>query len=1191
MQRARRAAHAALALVVALCLSSVPAATPMFGGSIASAADVSWPPSTLVLSEIQTGGASASDEFVEIANQGAAPIDLIGLELVYATSSGSTVTRKATWVASTVLTPGKRSLVANAAGAYAAIGDAVYSSGFAATGGALALRIVGGAVVDAVAWGDASNAFVEGTAAAAPAASSSLERRPGGTLGNGLDTNDNAVDWFVSATPAPQGLAAPPVPDPGPEPTPGPTATPGPTVEPSPAPTPTLTPEPTPGPTATPEPTSAPTASPTPAPTASPTPTPAPTPTPTPAPIAISAARSMPDGETATIAGVLTTDLGALEAGRTAFVQDVTGGLALYLDAVVVAPVPAGTSIVARGTVDDRFAQRTLRVAETDVVITDSSALPAAPTTATGAAGELVEGSRIQIGGSVTEGPDALSDGSAVTVDDGSGAIRVIVTPAALAGRELAVGSIVSATGPLGQRDSSGTGVEGYRLYVTAVSDLTVAPPPSPTPAPTPTPTPEPTASPTSEPTPTATVSPTPTPTPTAEPSPSPSPVGLTIAAARTKPVGSTVTVRGIVTAEAGRLGTPPLIAIGDATGGIVVKLPDGFSAPSRGQALIVTGPLADPYGQLEIRPSTGGILGDDTGALPAALDLASSGPNDSTEGRLVRLSGVAVARPTKSTSGDIAVTVETTNGTRIKVMADASSGLTQASFAAGARYRIVGIAGQRASKKGAPDGYRVWARDRHDLTLLAAAPTPTPGATGSPRPPGGTPAVVSIATALRTTDRDVAVEAVVTAPASLLDGSGRRIVVQDATGAIEILLPKDASAPGVGARIRAVGRVGTAYGAPRLRATSVDRRGSAAVPAPLRVAGRLTTAHAWRLVAVAGRVDDVRKLGDRWRAEIVLGAQRFVVLVQPGARIANTALTEGRAAEVVGVVRPPYPSATDRRPSILPRSRADVRQAPAPASTPAAGAPGGNGSATGAADAGARASAGPSAMPADLVDLDGLVGIDVRVGGLVVELRPDGFMLDDGTAIGRVVLAGSAAESAALIEPDDAINVTGVVAIQPDGLAAVIVDDPAAIVLGSTLGDVESSPTPRRPGWRRTGRRVRPADRRLQRCAIRHPGRRRRPCRDADRRAAVGRADRPPSTPRAAAPGRPGRSPVGGRRRPAPGRSGPGHRPRSRLSGLVRGPCGGRARAVHGPCMGVENGPRRADARAKRPRFVRGRA
>src|SRR6476469_3714064 len=144
------------------------------------AAAFAWPTSTLVVSEVQTGGTSASDEFVEIANQGAGAVDLAGVEVVYATSSGSTVTRKGTWSVSTVLDPGKRVLLANAAGTYAALGDATYSGGFAATGGTVALRVVGGAVIDSVGWGDATNDLVEGSPAPAPAAGSSLERAPGG---------------------------------------------------------------------------------------------------------------------------------------------------------------------------------------------------------------------------------------------------------------------------------------------------------------------------------------------------------------------------------------------------------------------------------------------------------------------------------------------------------------------------------------------------------------------------------------------------------------------------------------------------------------------------------------------------------------------------------------------------------------------------------------------------------------------------------------------------------------------------------------------------------------------------------------------------------------------------------------------------------------------------------------------------
>ncbi|HEX2755229.1 MAG TPA: lamin tail domain-containing protein, partial [Candidatus Limnocylindrales bacterium] len=228
MSRARRAGPAALssALVLALVVASLATAAhrPFPRSSSAASpgggtAAVAWPASTLLISEIQTGGASASDEFAELANAGPIAVDLIGLELVYATSTGSTVTRKATWASSRILEPGRHLLVANAAGIVAGSADATYSGGFAGTGGAVVLRPVGGSPIDAVAWGDATNAFVEGVAASAPAAGSSIERRPGGASGNGIDTNDNAADFQV-ATPNPQNLASAPTPDPGASPSP-----------------------------------------------------------------------------------------------------------------------------------------------------------------------------------------------------------------------------------------------------------------------------------------------------------------------------------------------------------------------------------------------------------------------------------------------------------------------------------------------------------------------------------------------------------------------------------------------------------------------------------------------------------------------------------------------------------------------------------------------------------------------------------------------------------------------------------------------------------------------------------------------------------------------------------------------------------------------------------------------------------
>jgi hypothetical protein len=772
-----------------------------------------------------------------------------------------------------------------------------------------------------------------------------------------------------------------------------------------------------------------------------------------------------------TIEGVLTTALGALESSHGGFIQDASGGIALYLDAPVVGMWPSGMTVTVEGTVSSRFSQRTLRISESALIPGPTADLPAALPLETGAASEFFEGQRVRLSGTIIGAPDQLTDGLGVTLDDGSGTIRAVVGPEAVNGRSLASGMVATISGPLGQRDSSGTGTAGYRVHVTLPGELELAPTATPSPVPTPTPSPTPaptetpdasaTASPSASPSPTAVPTPSPIPTPTAtatptatpkpSPSPTPPPATVSLDAVRALPIGSTARTTGVVVAEDGRLGSPNLLGVGDATAGLVVHLPSGAGAYPRGTRLDVTGKLSAPYGQLEIRPAKSDIHLMGIASLPASTAVPSAGLTEALEGRLVTVTGRLTVKPTKSASGDLTFALERDGATAVKVMADASSRLGNAAFQRGATYRIMGFVGQRATRSGALDGYRVWLRDPADVSVVSPAtssPSTTPGS-GSPAPGATTVASISISRALKITDRTVAIEATVTAPATLLDASGRRIVAQDPSAAVELLLPTGSDAPPVGSRIHAEGRIGVAYGAPRLRVDRYTVDGSGSAPAPLVLHTAPAAAHEWRLVSVNGQVLSVHKLGDRWRAEIAVGKDRVVVVGQPGAGIASTTLVEGRSATVVGIVRRPAPTASDHRFAVTPRFPADVHVSGQPGPGQPAGAvadAAGNGSITTVADGSAHASAS-AAIDADLDGLAPLAGQLVRVGGLVVDLRTDGFTLDDGTAIGRIVLRGAALDLLPLIEPDDALNAIGRVETSGDGYV-VAVDDPGAIIL-----------------------------------------------------------------------------------------------------------------------------------------------
>ncbi|MBX3281104.1 MAG: DNA/RNA non-specific endonuclease [Acidobacteria bacterium] len=155
----------------------------------------------LVISQFQAGGTSnANDEFIEIHNTSAAPVDLNGYRVVYRSANGSNdVGPMAVWTTSTILQPGQFYLIAATSYTGSVTPDMTYnpsscSCSMSATAGGLAIRQGDnntGAVIDTVGWGGATNIFFEGTRTTAPPNSTSQGRKNSGCK----DTDDNASDF------------------------------------------------------------------------------------------------------------------------------------------------------------------------------------------------------------------------------------------------------------------------------------------------------------------------------------------------------------------------------------------------------------------------------------------------------------------------------------------------------------------------------------------------------------------------------------------------------------------------------------------------------------------------------------------------------------------------------------------------------------------------------------------------------------------------------------------------------------------------------------------------------------------------------------------------------------------------------------------------------------------------------------
>ena len=313
---------------------------------------------------------------------------------------------------------------------------------------------------------------------------------------------------------------------------------------------------------------------------------------------------------------------------------------------------------------------------------------------------------------------------------------------------------------------------------------------------------------------------------------------------------------------------------------------------------------------------------------------------------------------------------------------------------------------------------------------------------------------------------RTVTIVGTVTSRAGLIDPEGRRVTVQDRTGAILVRFPDGAKPPSVGRKIRATGEVDSWYGTRQLEAQVEPR-----VKRPARVVATglrhpPTEKQEWRLVKVRVVIADVERDGDTWRAEAELRTGETLPIVGlAGSGIDPDLIEAGRAARVTGIVRRAHPSASDQRFAIAPRSRKDVRLG-ALVRDDEGDAGDGDGDEDGDDDRDDAGAGAADAWPPGDGWAAGVPGVTlaslaqrrdgyVRVGGRIAAAAPRRLTIDDGTATGVVRIPDGAAPLDPAPAVGEVVNALGRVRPRGNGPTEVVVRSRADVHRASTLSPV----------------------------------------------------------------------------------------------------------------------------------------
>ena len=163
----------------------------------------------LLISEIQIGGASVYDEFIELYNPGSTTIDFTGWKLKKKSSSGSQEYDFFSEAKTHLSVPPHRHILIAPNGFSSTTADINYttSSISIATNNTILLYNSSAELIDKVGMGSAQD--FESSSTPNPPNGQSIERNPGGENGNTQDTDNNFNDFIISFIPNPENLSSP----------------------------------------------------------------------------------------------------------------------------------------------------------------------------------------------------------------------------------------------------------------------------------------------------------------------------------------------------------------------------------------------------------------------------------------------------------------------------------------------------------------------------------------------------------------------------------------------------------------------------------------------------------------------------------------------------------------------------------------------------------------------------------------------------------------------------------------------------------------------------------------------------------------------------------------------------------------------------------------------------------------------